>query len=117
MMRAYPAPPHPNHCVCEQREEGKTSRMTASGGGTVQRMLRRADDVQRAHPTMAFPFAVFKKFGDDRASQLAALIAYPVLIEPLSGLSGQRRAHPPGLRPEADAAPPPRGHPAENHEG
>ena len=25
---------------------------------------------------MAFPFAVFKKFGDDRASQLAALIAY-----------------------------------------
>ncbi len=42
----------------------------------MQRMLRRADDVQRAHPAMAFPFAVIKKFGDDRASQLAALIAY-----------------------------------------
>ena len=39
-------------------------------------MLRRADDIQRAHPTLAFPFAVIKKFGDDRASQLAALIAY-----------------------------------------
>jgi membrane protein len=50
--------------------------MTAAGDGIVQRMLRRADDVQRAHPTMAFPFAVIKKFGDDRASQLAALIAY-----------------------------------------
>ncbi|HYJ61853.1 MAG TPA: YihY/virulence factor BrkB family protein [Actinomycetota bacterium] len=50
--------------------------MTEAGDGIVQRMLRRADDVQRAHPTMAFPFAVIKKFGDDRASQLAALIAY-----------------------------------------
>jgi membrane protein len=42
----------------------------------MQRMLHRADDVQRAHPALAFPFAVVKKFGDDRASQLAALIAY-----------------------------------------
>jgi YihY family inner membrane protein len=50
--------------------------MTAAGDGIVQRMLRRADAVQRAHPAMAFPFAVIKKFGDDRASQLAALIAY-----------------------------------------
>ncbi|MET1011954.1 MAG: YihY/virulence factor BrkB family protein, partial [Actinomycetota bacterium] len=57
-------------------EEGKTSGMTAAGDGIVQRMLRRADDAQRGHPTMAFPFAVIKKFGDDRASQLAALIAY-----------------------------------------
>jgi membrane protein len=39
-------------------------------------MLRRVDDIQRAHPVLAFPFAVVKKFGDDRASQLAALIAY-----------------------------------------
>ena len=42
----------------------------------MRRMLHRADDVQRAHPALAFPFAVAKKFGDDRASQLAALIAY-----------------------------------------
>ena len=39
-------------------------------------MLRRADALQRAHTVLAFPFAVVKKFGDDRASRLAALIAY-----------------------------------------
>src|SRR5215211_2083056 len=31
---------------------------------------------QRGRPALAFPVAVLKKFGDDRASQLAALIAY-----------------------------------------
>ncbi|MDQ4107532.1 MAG: YihY/virulence factor BrkB family protein [Actinomycetota bacterium] len=50
--------------------------MTAARGGAPQRMLRRADDLQRTHTVLAFPFAVLKKFGDDRASQLAALIAY-----------------------------------------
>lgn len=50
--------------------------MTEPKEGAAQRMLHRADDVQRAHPALAFPFAVVKKFGDDRASQLAALIAY-----------------------------------------
>ena len=50
--------------------------MTAARGGAAQRTLRRADDVQRKHAALAFPFAVLKKFGDDRASQLAALIAY-----------------------------------------
>jgi membrane protein len=50
--------------------------MTEARGGAAQRMLRRADDLQRRHAVLAFPFAVLKKFGDDRASQLAALIAY-----------------------------------------
>jgi YihY family inner membrane protein len=50
--------------------------MTAARGGAAQRMLRRADDLQRTHAVLAFPIAVVKKFGDDRASQLAALIAY-----------------------------------------
>jgi membrane protein len=50
--------------------------MTTAGDGAAQRMLRRADDVQRRHTALAFPFAVLKKFGDDRASQLAALISY-----------------------------------------
>jgi YihY family inner membrane protein len=50
--------------------------MTAARDGAAQRMLRRADDLQRTHAVLAFPFAVIKKFGDDRASQLAALIAY-----------------------------------------
>jgi len=39
-------------------------------------MLRRTDDFQRTHAVLGFPFAVLKKFGDDRASQLAALISY-----------------------------------------
>jgi YihY family inner membrane protein len=50
--------------------------MAAARGGAVQRMLRRADELQGRHAVLAFPFAVLKKFGDDRASQLAALIAY-----------------------------------------
>jgi YihY family inner membrane protein len=50
--------------------------MTEARDGAAQRMLRRADDLQRQHSLLAFPFAVVKKFGDDRASQLAALIAY-----------------------------------------
>jgi len=50
--------------------------MTEARDGAPQRMLRRADDLQRRHSVLAFPFAVVKKFGDDRASQLAALIAY-----------------------------------------
>jgi YihY family inner membrane protein len=50
--------------------------MTESGGGAVQKIVRRADEVQRSHPALSFPFAVFKKFSDDRAGQLAALISY-----------------------------------------
>lgn len=44
--------------------------------GAAQRLLRRADALQRRRPALSFPLAVMKKFGDDRASQLAALIAY-----------------------------------------
>jgi YihY family inner membrane protein len=50
--------------------------MMAARDGAAQRMLRRVDDLQRTHTILAFPFAVLRKFGDDRASQLAALIAY-----------------------------------------
>ncbi len=50
--------------------------MTAPGGGATQRMLRRADELQQSKPFLAFPIGVVKKFGDDRAGQLAALIAY-----------------------------------------
>jgi membrane protein len=42
----------------------------------LQGTVRRADDVQRRTPFLAFALAVFKKFGEDRAGQLAALIAY-----------------------------------------
>jgi YihY family inner membrane protein len=38
--------------------------------------LARLDRLQRRHRWLAIPYAVMKKFGEDRAGQLAALIAY-----------------------------------------
>ncbi|MBI4260835.1 MAG: YihY/virulence factor BrkB family protein [Actinobacteria bacterium] len=42
----------------------------------IQRVVGRIDRFQRRHTFLGFPFAVVKKFGEDRAGQLAALIAY-----------------------------------------
>jgi YihY family inner membrane protein len=42
----------------------------------VNQLIDRVDDFQRRHALFGFPFAVAKKFGDDRAGNLAALIAY-----------------------------------------
>ncbi len=42
----------------------------------VQKLIARVDQVQQQHAWLAFPVAVFKKFGDDQAGNLAALIAY-----------------------------------------
>lgn len=39
-------------------------------------LLRQLDAWQRSRTWLAFPFAVVKKFGDDQAGNLAALIAY-----------------------------------------
>ena len=39
-------------------------------------IIERADGAQRRSPALGFPVAVIKKFGEDRAGQLAALIAY-----------------------------------------
>jgi membrane protein len=39
-------------------------------------VLARVDSFQRRHGALGFPVAVVKKFGDDKAGQLAALIAY-----------------------------------------
>ena len=38
--------------------------------------LRRLDRLQQRWRPLAFPFAVVRKFGDDQAGSLAALIAY-----------------------------------------
>jgi membrane protein len=43
---------------------------------SMRRLLGRADAFQQSHPVLAFPVAVWKKFGDDQAGSLAALIAY-----------------------------------------
>lgn len=39
-------------------------------------LLERSDRFQQAHGWLAFPLAVFKKFGDDRGGRQAALIAF-----------------------------------------
>jgi membrane protein len=43
---------------------------------SVNQLIVWLDDFQRSHGLFGFPFAVAKKFGDDRAGNLAALIAY-----------------------------------------
>jgi hypothetical protein len=49
-----------------------------SGGRatSVNQLMDWLDDFQRRHALVGFPFAVAKKFDDDRAGNLAALIAY-----------------------------------------
>jgi len=42
----------------------------------IEKTARAADRFQQRNPWLAFPVAVWKKFGDDRAGNLAALIAY-----------------------------------------
>jgi membrane protein len=42
----------------------------------VSEILRKVDAFQKRHAALAFPFAVVRKFGDDQAGNLAALIAY-----------------------------------------
>jgi inner membrane protein YhjD len=45
-------------------------------GNGVQKVIARVDGFQRGHRGIAVPFAVVKKFGDDQAGNLAALVAY-----------------------------------------
>jgi YihY family inner membrane protein len=47
---------------------------------TVKRALSAADELQQRQAWLAFPVAVWKKFGDDQAGNLAALIAYSALV-------------------------------------
>ena len=42
----------------------------------AERMIRAVDRAQRQRPWLAFAVAVWKKFGDDQAGNLAALVAY-----------------------------------------
>jgi len=57
--------------------------VTALGAGTVlatmsfaTRLLDKADDLQQSRPWLAVPLATWKKFSDNQAGNLAALIAY-----------------------------------------
>lgn len=46
----------------------------------IQKAVRAADELQQRHAWLAVPVAVWKKFGDDQAGNLAALIAYSALV-------------------------------------
>jgi YihY family inner membrane protein len=45
-------------------------------GDRIKHVLTEVDEVHRRHAWLAVPFAVFKKFGDDRGGNWAALVAY-----------------------------------------
>ena len=71
---------------------------------TVQKLVHRVDHIQQDRPWLAFPVAVWKKFGDDQAGNLAALIAYyafaslfPLLLVLVTVLDIVLRSHP-GLK-------------------
>src|ERR1700751_3788211 len=42
----------------------------------IERPLQEADGFQQRYPAIAFPVAVWSKFNDDQAGNLAALISY-----------------------------------------
>jgi membrane protein len=46
----------------------------------IEKAVRTADELQQRHAWLAVPVAVWKKFGDDQAGNLAALIAYSALV-------------------------------------
>lgn len=50
--------------------------MTTESAGTGRRLLDRLDHYQRERPALGFPIAVLRKFGEDQAGNLAALISY-----------------------------------------
>jgi membrane protein len=67
----------------------------------VERLLRKVDSSQRRHPWLAFPLAVLKKYGEDQAGNLAALLAYyaflslfPLLLVFTTILGFVLRGHP-----------------------
>ena len=47
---------------------------------TIKRLIQALDRLQQRHAWLAVPVAVWKKFGDDQAGNLAALIAYSALV-------------------------------------
>ena len=68
----------------------------------VKRAARAADTLQQRHAWVGMPVAVWKKFGDDQAGNLAALVAYYAFFVdlPAAARPGHRAGHraqePPG---------------------
>jgi uncharacterized BrkB/YihY/UPF0761 family membrane protein len=69
--------------------------------GLVNRVIARADRLQREHGVLGFPYAVVKKYGDDEGGRQAALITYygflsifPLLLLGVAVLSRVLADHP-----------------------
>jgi YihY family inner membrane protein len=67
----------------------------------AERLLRRADRQHQRRVWIAFPYAILKKYGDDQAGNLAALIAYygflslfPLMLVLVTSLGMLLRNHP-----------------------
>ena len=59
-----------------EREAPEGDAAPSGLGAVVERRLRRLDAFQQRHTQLAIPIGVIKKFGDDQAGNLAALVAY-----------------------------------------
>jgi YihY family inner membrane protein len=60
-----------------EEQRGKHVAAVARGAaGGVRRTLERLDHLQQGNRFLAVPFAVVRKFGDDQAGNLAAVLAY-----------------------------------------
>jgi membrane protein len=59
-------------------DAGHPTQMTDDGApqGGITSKIRRVDSFAQRHAWFSFPFAVVKKFGEDKAGYLAALVAY-----------------------------------------
>ena len=56
--------------------EGRDSPAAGKAPGKATRLLHKADKLQQRRPFLAVAFGTYKKFSDDQAGYLAALIAY-----------------------------------------
>jgi YihY family inner membrane protein len=54
----------------------RAGRQPGDGAAPETGLVHRLDDYQQRHRLLGLPFAVWRKFGDDQAGNLAALIAY-----------------------------------------
>lgn len=57
-------------------DAGHAASAAAGKPNAIAKLVGRLDAYQRTRPWMAFPMGVLKKFGDDQAGYLAALVAY-----------------------------------------
>lgn len=86
---------------CENGDSGDEDEANESQPNAIERVVRRFDRWQQRHSVIGFPIAVVKKFGDDEAGNLVALLTYhaflatfPLLLAFTAVLGVVLRSHP-----------------------